>query len=116
VGETLGVAEALATAEQTRDPALREVLARIADDELRHAGLAWKTLRWGLERADAVTRRQVRRAMEEAVAELATDPPLERPSAPEHGLLAASEIGSIRRQALREVVTPCAGAAFAGLA
>jgi hypothetical protein len=112
----LGVAEALATAAQTCDPVVREVLGRIADDELRHAGLAWKTLRWGLERADAATRAQVRRAMEAAMAELAGDPLLERVSAPEHGLLTAAEIGSIRRQSLRDVVAPCACAAFEGLA
>jgi rubrerythrin len=44
VGETLGVAEALALADACVDPALSAVHRRIAADEQRHAELAWRTL------------------------------------------------------------------------
>ena len=50
VGETLGVAEALARAEQAQDPVLKAVHARIAADEQRHARLAWSTLQWMVAR------------------------------------------------------------------
>lgn len=46
VGETLGAAEAAATADACRDPDLGRELRAIADDEARHAALAWRALRW----------------------------------------------------------------------
>jgi hypothetical protein len=46
LGETLAAVEALEGAACARDPVVRDVLARIADDETRHAGLAWRTLAW----------------------------------------------------------------------
>ena len=52
VGETLGVAEAMAAAEGASDPVVRAVLDRIAADELRHAQLAWRSLAWLLGVAD----------------------------------------------------------------
>ncbi|MCB9689809.1 MAG: ferritin-like domain-containing protein [Alphaproteobacteria bacterium] len=46
VGETVGAALALAQSRACEDPALAAILSRIADDEARHAELAWRTLRW----------------------------------------------------------------------
>ncbi len=46
VGETLGAIEGADDAGAAADPLLRDVLARIADDEQRHAVLAWRTLAW----------------------------------------------------------------------
>lgn len=108
VGETLGVAEAMAAALDVEDPVLRGVLTRIADDELRHAQLAWRTLRWGLVHADESTRARVEEAIRVAMRRLAVDPVADRPASPRHGLLSAVQIGAVRRQALREVVEPCA--------
>jgi hypothetical protein len=49
IRETLGVAEALLAAEQCTDLDTRRILSAIADDELRHAQLAWSTLAWLLD-------------------------------------------------------------------
>lgn len=49
VGETLGTAEARLAASRAVGPA-RQVLEEIADDEERHALLAWRMARWMLER------------------------------------------------------------------
>jgi hypothetical protein len=46
IGETLAAAEAAEAARLCADPATRAVLARIAEDESRHAALAWRTARW----------------------------------------------------------------------
>jgi hypothetical protein len=46
LGETIAAVEALEGAACARDPVVRDVLARIADDETRHAGLAWRALAW----------------------------------------------------------------------
>ena len=115
IGETLGVAEATALAERARDPALVGVHRRIAADELRHAELAWRTLAWLLDGADAATRSFAARCFEQAGSAAARDPEPRGVARPESGLLGARELGTIRRQALREVVAPCAAALMAHL-
>ncbi|MBX3226670.1 MAG: ferritin-like domain-containing protein [Labilithrix sp.] len=49
VGETLAAADADERREHARDPELAAYYATIADDEARHAALAYKTLRWLLD-------------------------------------------------------------------
>jgi hypothetical protein len=107
VGETLGVAEALAHADHTLDPALARVHRRIAEDEQRHAELAWRTLAWLLEGADQDTRAFAARCFEDALAVASCDPPAGEatPSLP-----GARALGAARRQAIREVISPCAAA------
>ena len=86
IGETLGVAEAIARADASTDVVLKAVHARIAADEQRHARLAWSTLRW-------------------MVAEFGLDP------AP-HFESALAGVGSnpIHRAAVDEVIRPCIAA------
>lgn len=52
IGETLSVVRAAAQIELSHDPSVRRVLSRIADDEARHAGLAWKSVRWAYSQLD----------------------------------------------------------------
>jgi hypothetical protein len=68
VGETLGVAEAMAAAEQEREPVVRAVLERIATDELRHAQLAWQSLAWLLGIAEAHDRAWALALLERTIA------------------------------------------------
>ena len=111
VGETIGAAEALSLAGLVRDPALREVHARIAEDEQRHAELAWKTLRFLLTGADEDTRRFARATFDRAIEAASADPSIRRAVVAEDmGLLSSKQIGALRRQALRDVVRPCADA------
>jgi hypothetical protein len=110
VGETLGVAEALALSVRVRDPALSRAHARIAADEQRHAELAWRALAWLLADADEAMRRFAASCFEEATAAAGRAPASPEVAAPEHGLLSGEEIAAIREQALREVVRPCAAA------
>lgn len=114
VGETIGAAEALALAGVVRDPVLREVHARIAEDEQRHAELAWRTLRFLLAGADEDTRRFARATFERAIEAASADPSIRRAVVAEDvGLLSSKELGALRRQALRDVVRPCADALLA---
>jgi len=46
VNETLGAIEARFAADACPDPVVSAVLFRIAEDELRHAQLAWRSLKW----------------------------------------------------------------------
>jgi hypothetical protein len=54
VGETLAACEADVDARTCADPTARAVLEVIAEDERRHAALAWSTLRWLLDRDPAL--------------------------------------------------------------
>ncbi|MGZ3448106.1 MAG: ferritin-like domain-containing protein [Polyangiales bacterium] len=79
IGETIGSAEAAREADD-------EVFARIADDERRHAELAWRTLKWLLE----------------------THP--EAAPAARTAFSTARAHDPFRRAVLEEVIRPCAAA------
>jgi hypothetical protein len=102
VGETLGVAEALALLEQDLDPVLRPQLERIAADETRHAALAWRTLRWFATRVDpAVIERAFERAIRQA--EHVDDEAID----PQHGRLGHDYKRRVRALAIASVIEPC---------
>jgi len=114
VGETLA---ALVAAEQARaatDPAARAALLKIADDEARHAELAWQIVSWALSEGGAATRA----AVEAAFAAATSGPASAVTSGAStharllraHGCLSAAERGQIAARALRDVVSPCARA------
>ena len=48
VSETISAIEAARAVDDATDPAVRAILARIAEDEAAHAALAWRTLAWAL--------------------------------------------------------------------
>jgi hypothetical protein len=102
VGETLGVAEALALLEHELDPALRPRLELIAADETRHAGLAWRTLRWIAGRVEPEV---IERAFREALAQVACVD--EEPVDTAHGRLGREAKRRVRAQAITRVVEPC---------
>lgn len=116
IGETLGVAEALATADACADPGIRSVLERIASDEQRHAELAWQTLAWMLSRGEfgpmaergPILRAVVFAAIREtdALYVEGVDHVVDRPA----GLLSSREIVQIRRRAFEEIIRPCLAA------
>jgi len=114
VGETLAAIEAQEAALQARDPALAEVLRTIADDELRHARLGWRSLHWILAGADAELRwfaLQTLEAAIEGVAGVANEGPMQG-----HALLRAHGVvddqlrAELREAGLATVVRPCAAA------
>lgn len=109
VGETLGAAEARACAAEAADPELRRLLSRIAADEERHAALAWRSLRWMLER-DPSLADLARSTFDEATRATAAAEPSPSPDAPHHGVLGPAARSEIHRAALERVVRPCAEA------
>lgn len=70
VGETWGATVALHQAQAARDPRVRAAMARIADDEARHAELAWRVARWAEPRLSSRERRAVADARRAAAAKL----------------------------------------------
>jgi hypothetical protein len=59
-GETNAALEALEAAGGTEDPVIAAAYARIAEDEQRHAELAFRFVRWALERDPLLVRERLR--------------------------------------------------------
>lgn len=116
VGETVAAIEAREAAEHAADPALRELLLVIAEDETRHAQLAYAFVKWALELGDRGLERAVRREFEKLAAQSPPTPlaltDLEA-TLLGHGIVPAALRESIRGQAISEVILPCSRALFA---
>lgn len=110
VGEALAALEARAAAERAEDPAIREALERIADDEERHAELAYRVLAW-LARSRPEVARDLATVRVGAGSAGAPDAPDEDGVLERYGVLGRAALGAVRDRALREVVGPCLAAA-----
>jgi hypothetical protein len=118
VGETMSAIQATETLSYVTDPALRDVLAAIAEDETRHAALAWQFVKWAIEHGDEEVRRAARAEFARVAGE--TDRSSSSPlDARELELLAGGAMPErlaehIRAQCVRRVVLPCAEALLEG--
>ncbi len=107
-GETLAAIEASEQAAHASDPVVKRLLSAIAEDETRHAELAWRFVAWALERGGAELKQLARAEFQRCLLEdVALEPTvgLER-----HGVLSTNARLELRQRALREVVMPCARA------
>ena len=68
VRATYGAAVAHHQAAAAEDPAVRQVMEVVAEDESRHAAFSWALHAWLLERLEPAARARVERAVDEAVA------------------------------------------------
>lgn len=112
VGETLSALEAREEAGLATEPAARVALARIADDEARHAELAWAFVRWAMEVEPGLVE-PVGRQFRDVLARAAAGPPEARCFEPElgaFGFLSREAQSALRRRAIGEVLAPAAEA------
>ena len=68
IGETIAALVAERAGNAASAPAVRELLAMTAEDESRHAAVAWRTLAWALREGGADVAAAVRTAADEAFA------------------------------------------------
>ena len=73
VRETFGALVASYQAEMATDNVIKAAMMRIAQDETRHAALAWKLAGWFNGRLDPVARQRVEQARRRAAEQLARD-------------------------------------------
>jgi hypothetical protein len=114
INESMAAAEAQLLAERVTDPVLRETLQCIAEDETRHAALAWKTVRWILQRhpelqptlVEAWVR--IRANWDARLERLAAQDPT--PELDAHGVLNGPGRAQLGTQVLTQVIAPCLGA------
>lgn len=117
VGETIAAIEAETACALAEDEAVRCILARIYEDEARHAELAFGFVRWAAETGGASVRTALAAAFERTLArhraELAqasvVDSELEA-----HGVLSAPRKRELRARIASEVIEPAA-ASLCGL-
>ena len=119
VGETVAAMLARRAAEGCERDDLRASLLTIADDETRHATLAWRFVAWAIERGGAPIRERAIAAFDRALAglkselrELAPTPADADDALRRGGRLAERERGLTALAALTNVVEPCAQALF----
>lgn len=113
VGETLSALVAQAQLARATDANVREVLSRIAEDEARHAELAWRFVGWGLRSGGDAVRAAVKDAFGEALARVYLEPsrdlpPVDLTTWHAHGRLMAVEERACWLEAARDVIEPCA--------
>jgi len=106
IGETCASLEAREAAEHAAEPELARLLHVVADDETRHAELAWRFVGWALARDP-----QVAEVLQAELSRVAVGPAAE-PSADElvllaHGVVPQGLQQRLRAVALKEVITPC---------
>lgn len=116
IGETLAAHQALAAAEVASEPTVRRVLAGIAEDEARHAELAWRFVAWALAQGDAEVRMAVASAFAGArpVAPSEDAAPIAAAIWRAHGRLSPREQARALERGHREIIAPCARALLAG--
>ncbi|HUS33457.1 MAG TPA: hypothetical protein VMZ53_33375 [Kofleriaceae bacterium] len=105
IEETSAAVDASLAANDARDPVIAAALRSIADDEARHAALAWSIVGWCV-RAEPAIARDLRALLDELV-------PAVRVSAPDaldlagHGIRSPADSARTRDAVLRDVVAPC---------
>ena len=109
VNETVSAAQCQAAGEAAKDPFIKRALLDIAEDEQRHATLAWKTVRWILE-----THPELRDIAADSFAEAMSRPwakAAHRGSElSDWGVLSGVSEQAVARRVIRQVVRPCAEA------
>ena len=114
IGETFAAARSRAQAETAVDPELSRRLHALADDEERHAALAWNILKWQLQGDYPDLRRLALEVFQSQMPQgAATDAPHEADSRwRDAGRLRASEAAEIDRATWMDAVVPVLAAAL----
>ncbi len=112
VGETLGAVLAREQLAVVTDAGAKKVLRKIAADEVRHAELSWRFVRWAVRNGDRTVAASVRRGIARAITgTLAAEErryDVDHEAWRAHGRLTCRASKEVARQAIEEVVMPCA--------
>ena len=111
IGETIAALTARAQLEMVRDEETLRALSRIAEDEERHAELAWRFVAWALAVGGASVRMAVEQAFDEGMRQVRAHKNAEMPGIDENawhefGRLTGREMDQVAEQALAEAILP----------
>jgi hypothetical protein len=113
IGETVAAVEAAEAASRAEDPVVAAVLAKIAEDESRHAELAWRFVRWAIAADPAlagVADGAFAAALADELGRGARGTSAEDEAWMTHGVARGTVKAEIRRRVLEAVVAPTARA------
>jgi hypothetical protein len=117
IAETVAALQVAASRDAATDPAVRAALATVAEQEMEHALLAWRYLRWALDRGDAALHAAVAAAFTAPEAHVGIGATTPLPGAREamrgHGCLPPDERRALAADSLARVVLPAARALLA---
>lgn len=122
VAETVAAYCAAERLKRASDPTVVRALKRIVADEQRHAELAWRFLRWAVEREPALAgelRELFARAQLESERLGGSEVDVSgvaRDRCRAHGQLLPDEHAALARRAVHELVAPCSRSLLGGLA
>ena len=116
INETLAAAEAAWLAERCTVPALAKTLGTIAEDEARHAALAWRTARWILQQRPDL-RDLAARILSSATALESDSANLPHDDAwmAEYGCMPAKAAAELRSEVWQQVLAPSRSALLGSL-
>ncbi|HEU4577013.1 MAG TPA: ferritin-like domain-containing protein [Polyangiaceae bacterium] len=117
IGETLAAVLALEQAQHAGDVAIREALLQVAEDETRHAELAFRFVAWALGRGGSELRELLRGELERKLQQLpepATTSGLSPAQLHHYGRLGADEQRALYRQVYEGVLRPTFAALLDG--
>jgi hypothetical protein len=109
VAETIAAAQAAVAATRARDPEVAVLVGKIADDEQRHAALAWSFVRWMAQTRPELSA-CIAAAFTRAMRLDDATPPLDEVDDGAHGIPSTRERSAIARRTLATVVLPAAAA------
>jgi len=110
IGETIAAAEAAEALDHTNDPAIRNVLITIIDDETRHAALAWNTVRWALSLGQDTLRERIEEEFQTTFTTKAQNPTTitaDAQRALDLGIVTDDVRSVLRHHMLARVIEPC---------
>jgi len=116
IEETAAAVDASLAATKAEDPAVASTLRSIADDETRHAELAWAIVAWCVRVDPSIGPLLHPRLAEQLTLseQLSDDTTSTTPNAlTEHGVRSPAESARTRASVLREIVAPCLAALIA---
>ncbi len=117
IAESVAALQIAAAGDAATDPAIRRALATVAEQEMEHALLAWRYLRWALGRGDAALHAAVAAVLTAPEAHVGigatTELPGDRAAMRAHGCLPPDERRALAAGALQRVVAPAARALLA---
>jgi hypothetical protein len=121
IGETLSALVAEARLQHAVDAKARAALSMIAEDEARHAELAWRFVGWAIQTGGPAVREAAAKALREIARAMPSfvDPSLTSLSprvVREHGLLDEASAREVVAAACRDVIAPCAAFLLEGVA
>jgi len=115
IGETVAALIARERASDARWAEPRAVLEGIADDEARHAELAWRFVRWAGRVGGPSVRAAIAGAFRALRPPTALQTAADDPLLAAHGCISDARADMLAREAIVEIVEPCARALLAEL-